>query len=232
MKHYGVGDLVDFARGLLSEPERGEMHRHLRSGCAMCGADEAFYEKLNEVCRGMGPADTPSPVVDRARAVFPLQTPVRRPGGKRLPAILTFDSFLTPSTVGLRSTWQVGWQGLYRAGSCSLDLRIEPELHSSRAAVIGQISDHALPDTRMADVPVCLMAGKCVVAETRSNQFGEFQMEYEQQSRLQLRVLLDGGARRIQVPLKRLAADQGADAARLLMKVAEGKKRGTGGNNT
>jgi hypothetical protein len=46
------------------------------------------------------------------------------------------------------------------------------------------------------------------VAETLSNRFGEFQMEYEQQRRLQLCVYLEGGARCIQVPLKRLAASR------------------------
>ena len=231
MKHYGVAELVDFARGLLNESERREMRGHIRAGCTVCSADEAFYERLHEICRGMGTFEAPASVVDRACAMFPLKTPSPRSAGKRIPAILIFDSMLSPSTVGLRATWQVGWQGLYRAGNCSLDLRIEPELHSSRASVIGQISDHALPETRLADVPVCLKAGNCTVAETRSNQFGEFQMEYEQQSRLQLCILLDGGTRRIQVPLKRLAADQGADSARLLMKVAEGRKRRAAGSN-
>jgi hypothetical protein len=119
---------------------------------------------------------------------------------------LIYDSFLVPVPVGMRASWQIGWQGLYRAGDCSLDLRIEPELQSSRAAVIGQISNHAVPETEMANIPICLRSGRLVVAETLSNRFGEFQMEYDQQGRLQLSVYLDGGARRIQVPLKKLAA--------------------------
>ena len=44
------------------------------------------------------------------------------------------------------------------------------------------------------------------MAETRSNRFGEFQMEYDQQSRLQLWIYLDGGARRIVAPLRKIAA--------------------------
>jgi hypothetical protein len=60
-----------------------------------------------------------------------------------------------------------------------------------------------------------------VVAETRSNRFGEFQMEYEQQKRLQLCVFLEAGSKCIQVPVKRLAADTvgGKPSVRL------GKKR-------
>jgi hypothetical protein len=138
---------------------------------------------------------------------------------------LIYDSFLVPAPAGIRASWQVGWQGLYRAGDCSLDLRIEPELQSSRAAVIGQISNHTVPETQMADIPVCLRSGRLVVAETVSNRFGEFQMEYEQQGRLQLCLHLDGGARRIQVPLKKLVADNQAGKHRLNIGTASGRKR-------
>ena len=112
--------------------------------------------------------------------------------GNRLPIELIFDSFLVPSPVGLRATWQVGWQGLYRAGDCSVDLRIEPELKSARAAVIGQITNHVLPELEMGNLPVCLRAGKQVVAETVSNRFGEFQMEYDQQAQLKLCIRFAG----------------------------------------
>jgi hypothetical protein len=133
--------------------------------------------------------------------------------GNRLPIETIFDSFLVPSPVGLRATWQVGWQGLYRAGDCSVDLRIEPELKSSRAAVIGQITNHALPEFQMGDLPVCLRAGKVVVAETLSNRFGEFQMEYDQQSRLKLCIELRD-SKSIQVPLKKFISEQPAAKSR------------------
>jgi hypothetical protein len=50
-------------------------------------------------------------------------------------------------------------------------------------------------------------------------------MEYEQQGRLQLCVYLDGGARRIQVPLKKLVADKHVGRDRLNVGVALGKRR-------
>src|SRR6185369_10647065 len=110
--------------------------------------------------------------------------------GNRIPIELIFDSFLAPMPAGLRATWQVGWQGLYRAGDCSVDLRIEPELKTSRAAVIGQITNHVAPEVEMSDLPVCLRSGKLVIAETLSNRFGEFQMEYDQQAQLNLFIRL------------------------------------------
>ena len=215
MKHYGIAQWVDFTRGLVPHEQRVEMQEHLTSGCANCRETLSFCDKLARVCRQMGTAEVPEYAVRRARAIFPAR-PVERPKRTfRIPIELIYDSFMVPAPAGLRSTWQIGWQGLFHAGDCSVDLRVEPELHSSKASVIGQISNNVLPGTEMGDIPVCLKAGRLVVAETRSNRFGEFQMEYEQQGRLQLCIYLDGGKKCIQVPLKRLTSDQSSNAGRM-----------------
>jgi hypothetical protein len=67
----------------------------------------------------------------------------------------------------------------------------------------------------MAGLQVCVRSGNLIVAETRSNEFGEFQMEYEQQNRLQLCVYLEGDGKYIQIPLKRFASEKPAAAERL-----------------
>lgn len=225
MKHHGIARWVDFARGLVPEPEGSEMREHLATGCPECRQILDFCDKLAHLCLAMAPNRVPEAVVRNAREIFPIRRPERSERAIRIPIQLIYDSFLVPAPAGLRASWQLGWQALYRAGECSLDLRIEPELQSSRAAVIGQISNHTLPEVEMANIPVCLRSGKLVVAETLSNRFGEFQMEYEQQGRLQLCVYLDGGARRIQVPLKKLVADKHTGRDRLHIGTASGKKR-------
>ncbi|HEY2105810.1 MAG TPA: hypothetical protein VGH29_08495 [Candidatus Binataceae bacterium] len=157
----------------------------------------------------MASDEVPEPAVRLARAIFPVRVQEGPRHGNRLPVELIFDSFLVPSPVGLRATWQVGWQGLYHAGDCSVDVRIEPELKFPRVAVIGQITNHVQPERDMGNLPVCLRAGKMVVAETVSNRFGEFQLEYEQRSQLKLCIALRD-SKSIQVPLKRLISDQPA----------------------
>ena len=225
MKHHGVAQWVDFARGFTSEPEGSMLREHLATGCPECREALDFCDKLVRLCLAVASNRAPEAVVRNARAIFPIRRPDRPERTIRIPIELIYDSFLVPASAGMRSSWQLGWQGLYRAGDCSLDLRIEPELQSSRAAVIGQISNHTLPEIEMANIPICLRSGSLVVAETVSNRFGEFQMEYEQQGRLQLCVYLDGGARRIQVPLKKLVADKHAGRDRLNIGMASGKKR-------
>ena len=181
------------------------MEAHIQDGCAKCLQLSAFTTKLTATCAHVVADVVPESTVRLARAIFPVRVHDRPTRGNRLPVELIFDSFMMPAPAGLRATWQVGWQGLYRAGDCSVDLRIEPELKTSRAAVIGQITNHVTPELEMADLPVCLRSGKLVVAETLSNRFGEFQMEYDQQAQLKLFIRLRD-AKNIQVPLKKLTS--------------------------
>ena len=186
----------------------------------------AFCERLSSVCADLALAETPEWLAARARAICPTLVRERAKRAFRIPVELIFDSFLVPSPVGLRASWQIGWQALYRAGDCSLDVRIEPDLRSSRAALIGQLSNHVSPETQMGGIAVLLKSGKQVVAETRSNSFGEFQMEYEQQKRLQLCIRLDGGARSIVAPLRGIAGGKLAGTSRRVLGAAGGRKAG------
>jgi hypothetical protein len=213
MKHYTIEQWVDYCRNLGEVEPRAQMHAHLAEGCKDCHRLWAVSAKLVATCGTMDAIEVPDYALRMARAIFPVRIPERPRRGSRLPLELIFDSFLVPVPAGLRATWQIGWQGLYKAGECSVDLRIEPELKSARAAVIGQITNHVTPTTEMSNLAVSLRAGKEVIAETISNAFGEFQMEYEQQSRLKLCIHLRD-SKLIQVPLKTLTFDQPAAKSR------------------
>ena len=226
MKHYGISQWVDFARGLVPDTDLGAMRSHLAEGCSECRELSEFCLGLNGVCQEMAAHPVPEWLVRSAKAVFPVRAQVPPKRALRIPIELIYDSFLVPAPAGLRSTWQVGWQGLYRAGDCSFDLRIEPELSSTRAAVIGQISNHTLPTDKMEGLAVFLRSGKAVVAETKSNRFGEFQMEYEQQGRLQLCVYLYDRSKCFQVPLKKLTSERTTGAERLGLRSGQSKSRG------
>ncbi len=230
MTHYGIAQWVDFARNVVSREDESVMRVHLETDCAECRELEKFCQELNTICRGKTVCVVPDEVIRQARGIFPAASPGRPKRAARVPVMLVFDSFLVPSPAGLRTTWQVGWQALYRAGSCSVDLRIEPDLTSSRAAIIGQISNHVAPELQMAGLPVCLKEGKLVIAESRSNQFGEFQMEYEQQGAVQLCIYLEDGNKCIQVPLKRLVSDRASAKTRLNLTPPSARNRGRSGD--
>jgi hypothetical protein len=214
MRHYGISQWVDFARGLVAESDSNAMRGHA-DACSDCREMAEFTESLAGICSQMETNPVPAWVERSGKSIFPVHTAVAPKRALRIPVTLIYNSLLAPEAVGLRATWQVGWQALYRAGNCSLDLRVEPELASTRAAVIGQISNHIIPENQMENIPVYLKSGKSVVAETRSNRFGEFQMEYEQQGRLQLCVYLEDGSQCFQVPLKKFASEKTLGAERL-----------------
>src|SRR5689334_13941436 len=142
MKHYGISEWVDFARGLVSDALNQEMRYHLSTGCDECLEVASFCEKLKTVCGELIARPAPEWLTRAAKSRFELKvtaTPRRRP--VRIPLELVYDSLLAPAPVGLRATCHTGWQALYRGGNCCLDLRVEPELGGRRAAVIGQISN-------------------------------------------------------------------------------------------
>ena len=224
MNHYSIAQWADYTRGLGPATETAGMQAHLALGCADCRQTVNFCARLAAICERMAAIEVPEWVLRNAQALCPARRREERRRGARIAMELIYDSFLVPAPAGLRATWQVGWQGMYRAGDCSLDLRVEPELHSSRAALIGQISNHSLPDQRMEGVTVYLKAGRAVVARTRSNLFGEFQMEYEQQARLQLCVDLEGGSKRFQVLLKRITSDKHSGIERRALRMGTDDK--------
>jgi hypothetical protein len=225
MKHFGISQWVDFARGVVAEAEGQAMQAHLADGCSDCGDLADFSASLTNLCESMSLYAAPAQVVRNAKAIFPAAAPAQPKRALRIAAQLVYDSFLVPAPAGLRATWQVGWQALYRAGDCSLDVRIEPELASTRAAVIGQINNHTTPREKMANVPICLKSGRTIIAETRSNGFGEFQIEYDQQPRLQLCVYLEDGSKCFQVPLKKFAAERNAGTERLGLGSGQSKSK-------
>jgi hypothetical protein len=225
MRHYTLAQWVDFSRGVIATTDIGRMTDHLAAGCDRCRRDADFLEEVGVVCNRLDTQRVPDSVTRLAKAIFPVRLPSRPTRGTRLPIELIYDSFLVPAPAGLRATWQVGWQGLYHAGDCSVDLRIEPELKSTRASVIGQITNHVVPEVEMSNLPVILRAGKQIVAETLSNRFGEFQMEYELQSRLKLCITLEDRGTHIQVPLKSLTSERPAGSSRIRPRNAAQKAR-------
>jgi hypothetical protein len=224
MKHYAIDEWVDYSRSIAGPEETARMRAHLADGCPECHNLADFTAKLTVACGSLAAAQVPDSAMRLARAIFPVRVTDRPKRGNRIPIELIFDSFMVPAPAGMRATWQVGWQGLYRAADCSVDLRIEPELKSTRAAVIGQITNHLQPGVVMSDLAVSLRTGKQVVAETRSNRFGEFQMEFEQQSQLKLCIFLQD-SKTIQVPLKKLTSEPPAVKSGTRSKKVSGEKQ-------
>jgi hypothetical protein len=204
MKDYTIAEWIDFSRGVTDENEAVRMRAHLTE-CAECRKVLEFCRKLAQTCGALAASAVPASSERLAMAILPRPAapiPRRR---FRIPLELVFDSFAAPVPAGLRSSWELGFQALYQGGDYSLDFRVEPGPPQGRATVIGQVLNRKTPGADMGGCGIYLKAGKAVIAQTLSNRFGEFQMEYGERKGLRLNVELADG-HELEAPLRRLVS--------------------------
>jgi len=199
LKHFEFAKWIDSARGLVEEPVRVAMERHLASGCRKCRRTAELLSKLAAAARNDSRVQVPQYALRCAQAIFVLQQPERVQILPRIPVRLLYDSFREPLPAGVRTQQRLSRQALYQAGDYSLDLQLEKERGSPRVALVGQIQNHKQPGKRLGGMPVLLLSGKQILAQAVSNSLGEFHMEYTPTKRLWLYVGVRQAGKRIDV---------------------------------
>jgi len=188
MGHFEAGEWADLVRGLVDEKRRSAMEAHISAGCKKCRRTMQFMRKLAVVTAGETVYRPPDYAVHNAKAIYALQEPEEVCVLPRIIGRLVYDSFREPLLAGLRSRHGLARHALYEAGGYSVDLRLEYEQGASKVTLVGQIADQENPGAPMAALPVFLVSGKKIVARSYSNEFGEFQAQYEPRRRLRLYV--------------------------------------------
>ncbi len=177
MSHYGPERWVDFVRRVLPECERSAMLRHIDEGCEPCRREVELLLAVHTFSRQQREAEPPVDVVRLAQAIY--TPPPRREGAlRRLVGRLVFDSFAQPAVAGVRQVGSAGQQMAFEAGQYHIDLRLHGEMDSSRIALAGQIVSREAPQGGLGASSIELLAGRKVVAEAASNEFGEFCLEF------------------------------------------------------
>jgi uncharacterized protein YifN (PemK superfamily) len=190
MRHYSLEKWVDFARNVIHEDEKAEMQSHLETGCAACSKELSMWQRLQQVAR-REPAYTPSEgAVRTVNATFVNRSAGRSSRAKTQLASLLFDSFRGPLLAGVRSSGSASQQLLYGLGDYRIDVRVEPQMDSEKVVLVGQVLNSADPDERLSAMPVSLLKGKKILAESVTTEYGEFQIECELQSGIRLVVAL------------------------------------------
>ena len=75
MGDYAVEQWVDYARGLLREPQRQAMSDHLSDGCQRCQRTAEVLGRLNELAEAERRYEPPAGVVRQALAGIDARTP-------------------------------------------------------------------------------------------------------------------------------------------------------------
>ena len=189
MDHYSMEKWVDFARGVIGAREKTAMQSHLDTGCKQCSKALKLWKHVHQVARQETALEPPESAVRQMKAAMAIHGP-RRQKGVRATAKLLFDSGLSPAQVGVRSSGAPARQLLFGVGTYRIDLRMEPQLDSDKVAVIGQVLHSTDPREGLGALPVALVKGRKVVAETITSKFGEFNLECDMGGHFHLRVKL------------------------------------------
>lgn len=188
MKHFSMEEWVDFARGAADETLMKKMRAHLESGCGKCAKEAAIWQRVQNVAQRREDLEPSEAATRTVKGFFSIygKGPEKRSVG--LVAQQLFDSLLEPLPSGVRSTATAPRQLLFEAESLRIDVRLEPIPDSGSMGLIGQALDSSNPQCRLEGASVALFKSGKLVAETKTNHFGEFQLQCDQGARLELRI--------------------------------------------
>ena len=185
MKHISQELLAEFVRQTLPPAQQIGVREHMHS-CRECSESIAILKQVLSIGQKDSVYEPPDGIVRAAKAYFELEQ--RKAPQTKSAFELLFDSLNQPAMAGARASVASARQLLYRVGSVYVDMRVDSETNSDRAALVGQMLDSAHPGRPVAGVPVILMDGRKNLASTISNNNGEFHLEFLLRSNLRLSV--------------------------------------------
>lgn len=160
------------------------MQQHIDEGCKKCADALSTWQMVHAIAQAESALAPPSDVVRVVKSQFAVASPEKSRGFR-----LLFDSALEPVPAGMRGS-VAARQFLYETDEYYIDLRVEPHRETQQAALVGQVLNRT--GKRAAQgLAVLLQQGKRQIAETSTNQFGEFQFEFDAASRLSISVSRD-----------------------------------------
>jgi len=185
MKHIPQRSLAEFVRKSLPYVEVARVQEHI-ARCTECRDLADIFQRVVRTGTNEPAYEPPEGIVRAVKAYFQAERQrVAEPAGI---FELLFDSFAQPVAAGTRASVASARQLLYRIGSVYVDMRVDSETNSDRAALVGQMLDSAHPGRPVAGVPVILMDGKKSLVSTISNNNGEFHLEFLLKNNLRLSV--------------------------------------------
>ena len=177
-KHYSSEQWVDFVNGNLSAEQMRTMQEHINGNCRDCAGMVETWTHVRDAAKRESRYEAPDSAVRHVRGAFSL---LARPSEQRrfleIPR-LVFDSLWQPAFAGVRAAAVAPRQVLYKAGELSIEMRMEPEPLSERVNVAGQSYSSGKQLEDMADVLVVIKNNTSILAETKTNRFGEFQLSF------------------------------------------------------
>ena len=186
MSHFAEQDWIEFTRDKVTAERCEAMQQHLDADCETCWKSLELWRHTLEMADREGGYQPPKNAVRSVKGTFALYKPAGVGSRVREFAQLILDTFQQPVLVGVRSKSSATRQLLYKAGPFHIDVRLERLPGSSRLSLVGQVMDAADSRRGLNALPVVLRSGEQKKARTKTNQFGEFQLEFDPAAELHL----------------------------------------------
>ncbi len=185
MRHFHLEGWADFARQQVSPQQKAAMQDHLDRGCQRCRKIVEMWQSVLDTAGREASYQPQESAVRSLKGYYALYKPQKPLLGAVLARLIS-DSFLQPLPAGVRSSAPAARQFVYRAENLIVDLRLESQPGSDRISLIGQVLDSQHPDAGPGSVLVILLRDGETAAETASNEYGEFHLEFQPHDGLML----------------------------------------------
>jgi hypothetical protein len=176
---------IDFVRGLLPTDEAEALRAHLTDGCSQCQDAQRLWSSLWIAARREQSYQGPDAVVRAAKAAFVLRQKIPLLSRVGQVAQKVFDSFLEPLPAGIRGSSSGPRYLLHQTGNFMIDFRLEYE-GANQCSLTGQVLDCEGEATTAHTGIVLLSDTDEFIAQTAANSFGEFQLEFESETKVKL----------------------------------------------
>ena len=185
LDHFSDEIWSDYVRGLSPVPEALAIEQHLHEGCGTCGNAFQLWRMVAQIASIEVRDEVPEDLLLASRAAYGAWVRRRLLPKRARMARLIFDSLLEPLPVGVRGDSPMPRRVLERAGNWLVDLRFEP-VAGKRIVLIGQALRRGKPDVAGVGFPILLMSADTLFTETSTNQFGEFQLQFDRANDLRI----------------------------------------------
>lgn len=190
MSHFSEADWVDFARGLLPQPEATALESHARNDCEECRQSMTLWRTILECLSQETQYVPPGQTVQDVQAAYAVLRPWRWLIEVARRTELIFDSFRQPTTAFVRGPAPPSRRLVHEAEPFIIDLRLESV--RDRLYLIGQILNSEKPDQAMYGVDILLLEGEDLVARTKASSSGEFELQCDRDRALRLFINIRG----------------------------------------
>lgn len=190
MEHFSERAWADFVRRFEGS-EHHQMQFHLASACRDCTPIYNIWKRVSTVAFREALYTPPEHATRMAKLEFARKFPAE--SDSAVFAKLTFDTFARPALAGIRSGAAAARQMLYETEGVAVDLRFDHLPAPKLVYVTGQVLNKREPYGGIRNAHVTVWTTKGLpLAEARTNDLGEFRLEFGSQDGLKLSIQTPG----------------------------------------